>query len=80
MAPGRTMGLLLALMLLLGCEQGGGDSFTEDDDIEADEEHGTGVSEIIYDLVPEVTLYLSNRVTYSFGISLNTKCSYNNFR
>jgi hypothetical protein len=35
-------------------------SFTEDDDIEADEEHGTGVSEIVYDIVPEVDLYLSN--------------------
>ena len=35
-------------------------SFVEEDDIENDEEHGTGVSEIIYDLVPEVSLYLSN--------------------
>jgi subtilisin family serine protease len=35
-------------------------SFTEDDDIEADEEHGTAVSEIIYDIVPEVSLYLGN--------------------
>ncbi len=35
-------------------------SFVEDDDIENDEEHGTAVSEIIYDIVPEVELYLSN--------------------
>jgi len=35
-------------------------SFIEDDDIENDEEHGTGVSEIVYDIVPEVELYLAN--------------------
>jgi subtilisin family serine protease len=35
-------------------------SFVEDDDIEADDEHGTGVSEIVYDIVPEVSLYLAN--------------------
>jgi len=35
-------------------------SFVEDDDIEADEVHGTAVSEIVYDIVPEVELYLSN--------------------
>jgi hypothetical protein len=35
-------------------------SFIEEDDIENDEEHGTAVSEIIYDIVPEVSLYLAN--------------------
>ncbi len=35
-------------------------SFVEDDDIENDEVHGTAVSEIVYDIVPEVDLYLSN--------------------
>lgn len=35
-------------------------SFRDDDDIEAEEDHGTAVAEIIYDMVPEVELYLTN--------------------
>lgn len=35
-------------------------SFNRDEDIEADERHGTAVAEIVYDLVPEATFYLVN--------------------
>ncbi len=35
-------------------------SFTRDEDIEADERHGTAVAEIVYDFVPEATFYLVN--------------------
>lgn len=35
-------------------------SFTRDEDIEADERHGTAVAEIVYDLAPEATFYLVN--------------------
>lgn len=35
-------------------------SFTRDEDIEANERHGTAVAEIVYDLAPEATFYLVN--------------------
>jgi subtilisin family serine protease len=35
-------------------------SFNRDEDIEADERHGTAVAEIVYDLAPEATFYLVN--------------------
>lgn len=35
-------------------------SFTRDEDIEADERHGTAVAEIVYDMAPEATFYLVN--------------------
>ncbi len=35
-------------------------SFTRDEDIEAGKSHGTAVAEIVYDMVPEATLYLVN--------------------
>lgn len=35
-------------------------SFTRDEDIEANERHGTAVAEIVYDMAPEATFYLVN--------------------
>ena len=35
-------------------------SFNRDEDIEADERHGTAVAEIVYDMAPEATFYLVN--------------------
>ena len=35
-------------------------SFNRDEDIEANERHGTAVAEIVYDLAPEATFYLVN--------------------
>ncbi|MCX8102926.1 MAG: S8 family serine peptidase [Candidatus Bipolaricaulota bacterium] len=35
-------------------------SFNRDEDIEADERHGTAVAEIVYDFAPEATFYLVN--------------------
>ncbi len=35
-------------------------SFTRNEDIEADERHGTAVAEIVHDLAPEATFYLVN--------------------
>lgn len=35
-------------------------SFRDDEDISADEEHGTACAEIVYDMAPEAKLYLAN--------------------
>ncbi|MCI2430476.1 S8 family serine peptidase [Candidatus Acetothermia bacterium] len=35
-------------------------SFNSEEDIEADERHGTAVAEVVYDVAPEATLYLVN--------------------
>ncbi len=35
-------------------------SFTSEEDIEADERHGTAVAEVVYDIAPEATFYLIN--------------------
>lgn len=35
-------------------------SFNREEDIEADERHGTAVAEIVYDMAPEATFYLVN--------------------
>lgn len=47
-------------------------SFNRDEDIEADESHGTAVAEILYDIVPEATFYLVNFDTdVSLGQAVN---------
>jgi hypothetical protein len=48
-------------------------SFRADEDIEADEDHGTGVAEIVYDMAPDAMLYLVN---FNTATELGTAVDY----
>lgn len=48
-------------------------SFTSEEDIEADERHGTAVAEIVYDVAPEATFYLIN---FDSDVSLGRAIDY----